>query len=193
MSDPADTSPSLDDIRRIRGEADCLATAEEVAQAYDRMAAAISRRLQDANPIIYAVMNGGLVPAGQLLPRLDFPLETAYLHATRYGHATSGGGIDWRVRPTANPAGRSVLVIDDILDEGFTLAAICTELRALGAAEVLTAVLVHKMHERKASPGMRADFTGLEIADRFLFGCGMDYRGYWRNAAGIHALSTART
>lgn len=193
MSAPAATPPSLDDIRRIRAEADCLATAEDVAQAYDRMAAAITGRLRDANPIVYAVMNGGLIPTGQLLPRLDFPLETAYLHATRYGHATSGGGIDWQVRPTAGPAGRSVLVIDDILDEGFTLAAICTELRALGAAEVLTAVLVHKMHERKASPGMRADFTGLEIADRFLFGCGMDYRGYWRNAAGIHALSTART
>lgn len=193
MSTPAATPLSLDDIRRIRAEADCLATAEDVAQAYDRMAAAITRRLQDANPIIYAVMNGGLIPAGQLLPRLDFPLETAYLHASRYGHATSGGGIDWQVRPTASPAGRSVLVIDDILDEGHTLAAICAELRSSGAAEVLTAVLVHKCHDRKTIPNMRADFSGLDVADRFLFGCGMDYRGYWRNAAGIHAMNMPRT
>jgi hypoxanthine phosphoribosyltransferase len=188
VSAPAAAPPSLADIRRIRAEAACLATAADVAQAYDRMAAAITRRLQDANPIIYAVMNGGLIPAGQLLPRLDFPLETAYLHATRYGHATSGGGLDWRVRPTANPAGRSVLVVDDILDEGHTLAAICAELRASGAIEVLTAALVHKCHDRKAIPDMRADFSGLDIADRFLFGCGMDYRGYWRNTDGIYAV-----
>jgi hypoxanthine phosphoribosyltransferase len=175
-------------MRRIRAEADCLASAADIAQAYDRMAAAITLRLQDANPLVYAVMNGGLIPAGQLLPRLDFPLETAYLHATRYGHAVSGGSLDWRVRPSANPSGRSVLVIDDILDEGYTLRAICTELRALGATDVLTATLVHKCHDRKAVPGMRADFTGLDIADRFLFGCGMDYHGYWRNADGIFAV-----
>lgn len=184
------TPPNPADIRRIRAEADCLASAADVALAYDRMAAAITHRLQDANPIVYAVMNGGLIPAGQLLPRLDFPLETAYLHATRYGHAVSGGGIDWRVRPSENPAGRSVLVVDDILDEGRTLAAICTELRAAGATEVLTATLVHKCHDRKAVPGMRADFSGLDITDRFLFGCGMDYRGYWRNADGIFAVKS---
>lgn len=178
----------LADLQRIRDEADCLATAADVARAYDRMATAITSRLQATNPVIYAVMNGGLIPAGQLLPRLDFPLETAYLHATRYGKATRGGGLDWRVRPSVSPAGRSVLVIDDILDEGHTLAAICTELRLSGAREVLTAVLVHKCHDRKAQPGMRADFSGLDIADRFLFGCGMDYRGYWRNADGIYAV-----
>lgn len=187
MNSPS-VPPSVDDIRRVRAEADCLATAAEVAQAYDRMAAAITHRLQAANPIIYAVMNGGLIPAGQLLPRLEFPLETAYLHATRYGHAATGGGLDWRVRPSASPAGRSALVIDDILDEGHTLAAICAELHAAGAIEVLTAVLVHKCHDRKASPNMRADFTGLDITDRFLFGCGMDYRGYWRNASALYAV-----
>lgn len=178
----------LDEIRRVRAAADCLASAAEVDAAYARMAAAITQRLGTANPLIFTVMNGGVVAAGQLLPRLDFPLETGYLHATRYGQALQGAALDWRVRPTHNPAGRSVLVIDDILDEGHTLAAICRELRELGAAEVLTAVLVHKLHERKAEAGMRADFTGLDIADRFLFGCGMDYKGYWRNAPGIYAV-----
>lgn len=181
-----DLSPA--ELQRIREEADCLATAEDVQAAYARMARDITQRLQDANPIIYAVMNGGLIPAGQLLPRLDFPLETAYLHATRYGLATRGSRLDWRVRPSMNPAGRTVLVIDDILDEGHTLAAICEELRASGAVDVVTTVLVHKCHDRKAVPGMRADFSGLDIADRFLFGGGMDYRGYWRNANGIYAV-----
>jgi len=178
----------LDEIRRIRAEADCVATPAAVAAAFERMAQEIAARLRNANPLIYAVMNGGLIVAGQLLPKLDFPLELAYLHATRYGHALNGSLLDWRVRPTQNLTGRTVLIIDDVLDEGLTLDAICQSVRDAGAAEVLTAVLVHKVHERKARPGMRADFTGLDAPDRFLFGCGMDYKGYWRNAAGVYAV-----
>ena len=182
---------NLDEIRRVYAEADCLATPAQVDAALDRMAAAISERLRDKNPLCYAVMNGGLVIAGRLLAKLDFPLEVAYLHATRYGHALNGALLDWRVRPTQDLRGRSVLVIDDILDEGHTLNAVVQHLQGEGAAEVCTAVLVHKLHERKAVPGMRADFSGLDIADRFLFGCGMDYKGYWRNAPGIYALKGA--
>jgi hypoxanthine phosphoribosyltransferase len=179
---------NLDEIRLAREEADCIADAAAVDAALDRLASAITTRLGEANPIIYAVMNGGLVLAGRILPRLPFPLELAYLHATRYGHALQGTLLDWRVRPGQDLRGRSVLVLDDILDEGHTLQAIIDYLRQEGAHEVCSAVLVHKVHARKACPGMRADFTGLDVPDRFLFGCGMDYKGYWRNAPGIYAL-----
>ena len=179
----------LEEIRRAMAEADCLASPEQVNAALDRMAIAITSELAGQNPLLYCVMNGGLVVAGRLLPRLNFPLELAYLHVTRYGHELQGGELlDWHARPSRDPRDRTVLVIDDILDEGYTLQAICRHLAEQGAARVLSAVLVHKDHQRKARPGMRADFTGLDIADRFLFGCGMDYKGYWRNAPGIHAL-----
>ena len=181
-------SLNLEEIKRAREEADCLADAATVEAALERMAAEITARLADANPLVYAVMNGGLIFAGRILPRLPFPLEVAYLHATRYGHALQGTLLDWRVRPTQDLRGRTVLVLDDILDEGHTLKAIIEHLKEEGAAEVLSAVLVHKLHDRKAYPGMRADFSGLDIADRFLFGCGMDYKGYWRNAPGIYAV-----
>jgi len=181
-------SLNLEEIKRAREQADCLADETTVEAALDRMAAEITARLADANPLVYAVMNGGLIFAGRILPRLPFPLEVAYLHATRYGHAIQGTLLDWRVRPTQDLRGRTVLVLDDILDEGHTLKAIIEHLKDEGAAEVLSAVLVHKLHDRKATPGMRADFSGLDIADRFLFGCGMDYKGYWRNAPGIYAV-----
>ena len=181
-------SLNLEEIKRAREEADCLADAATVEAALDRMAAEITARLADANPLVYAVMNGGLILAGRILPRLPFPLELAYLHASRYGHAIQGTLLDWRVRPTQDLRGRTVLVLDDILDEGHTLKAIIEHLKDEGAADVLSAVLVHKLHDRKAAPGMRADFSGLDIPDRFLFGCGMDYKGYWRNAPGIYAL-----
>ncbi|MDO9597795.1 MAG: hypoxanthine-guanine phosphoribosyltransferase [Azoarcus sp.] len=179
---------NMEEILRAREEADCLADERKVEAALERMAAEITERLSNSNPLVYTVMNGGLILAGRILPRLPFPLEVAYLHATRYGHAIQGTLLDWRVRPTQDLRDRTVLVLDDILDEGHTLAAIIDYLKAEGAREVLSAVLVHKQHERKAFPGMRADFTGLDIADRFLFGCGMDYQGYWRNAPGIYAV-----
>ncbi|MCL4758479.1 MAG: hypoxanthine-guanine phosphoribosyltransferase [Rhodocyclaceae bacterium] len=181
-------SIDLDEIIRIREEADCLVDASQVDAAILRMASDITRTLASANPLVFTVMNGGLVLAGRLLPHLPFPLELGYLHATRYGLATSGQQIDWRVRPTREVRERTVLVLDDILDEGHTLHAIVNQLAGEGATKVLSAVLVHKRHDRKATPGMRADFTGLEVEDRFLFGCGMDYKGYWRNAPGIYAV-----
>ncbi len=111
-------SQDLEQIKRAMAEADCLADAATVEAALDRMAAEITARLADANPLVYAVMNGGLILAGRILPRLPFPLELAYLHATRYGHAIQGTLLDWRVRPTQDLRGRTVLVLDDILDEG---------------------------------------------------------------------------
>jgi len=178
----------MEEIIRAREEADCLFDADAVEAALDRMAAAITREMAGTNPLVYAVMNGGLILAGRIVPRLPFPLEVAYLHATRYGHALQGTLLDWKVRPTQDLRGRTVLVLDDILDEGHTLNAVIEYLKSEGAREVRSAVLTHKLHDRKAYPGMRADFTGLDVADRFLFGCGMDYKGYWRNAPGIYAV-----
>lgn len=176
-----------DDIRRTRAEADCLYTGEEVAAAADRMAAAITARLHDANPLLLVTMTGGLVPAALLLARLDFPLQVDYIHLTRYGAATSGGTIEWRKRPSAAVAGRTVLLVDDLLDHGLTLAAAVEELRAEGAREVLTAVLVVK--EMQNRPGLDAvDFHALVTPDRYLFGAGMDYKTYWRNCAGVYAV-----
>jgi len=180
--------PDLEEIEHVRRHARCLVTAADVDAAISRMAGELTTRLHASDPVVYCVMNGGLIFAGQLIPRLDFPLEVAYLHATRYGRALSGAEIDWRVRPTTEFDGRTVLVVDDVLDEGHTLAAIVDHLARSGAREVLTAVLVDKQHHRKARPGMRADFTGLDVEDRYLFGCGLDYKGYWRNLPAIYAL-----
>lgn len=160
---------------------------EDVETAYDRMAAEISQRFADRDPLVLCVMNGGLIPAGHLLTRLDFPLQIDYIHATRYRGNTSGGEMHWFKSPELPLEERPVLIVDDVLDEGITLAAIVESCRANGASEVCTAVLVEKEHER--GNGFRADFVGLRAADHYLFGCGMDYKGYLRNIPGIYAVT----
>ncbi|WP_027852891.1 hypoxanthine-guanine phosphoribosyltransferase [Marinobacterium litorale] len=178
----------LEHIRQVYMESDLLFSENEVRTAIDRMARDITDALIDADPVVFTVMNGGLVIAGQLLPRLNFPLEASYLHATRYRNTTSGHELEWKVPPMVEFTGRPVLIIDDILDEGHTLAAIIDYCKAQGASQVQCAVLVDKLHDRKARPDLKADYVGLEVEDRYLFGYGMDYQGYWRNAPGIFAV-----
>ncbi|SFR81602.1 hypoxanthine phosphoribosyltransferase [Marinobacter daqiaonensis] len=179
---------SVDELNQVIAEADCLVSEQQVYQAIDTMAEEITAALRDSNPLLFCVMNGGLILTGQLLPRLKFPVQAEYLHATRYRQETTGGILEWKLRPEADMKDRTVLIVDDILDEGTTLNAIADYCLAHGAERVLTAVLVDKQHDRKAKPGLKADFTGLEVEDRFLFGFGMDYKGYWRNAPGIYAV-----
>ncbi|MBB3232215.1 MULTISPECIES: hypoxanthine-guanine phosphoribosyltransferase [Halomonas] len=183
----ADALPSLADMRAVMDSADCLIDQEQVERALDRMADAITRDLGDKLPVFYCVMNGGLITTGHLLTRLGFPLEVDYLHATRYRGGTRGGELFWRVSPEIPMAGRHVVIVDDILDEGTTLAAILDYCRQAGAASITTAVLVDKRHDRKAVPDLKADYCSLEVVDRYVFGFGMDYKGYWRNAPGIFA------
>jgi hypoxanthine phosphoribosyltransferase len=157
-----------------------------VEAALDRMAEMIARELRGTDPLVITIMQGGVVTTGLLLPRLDFPLQVDYLHATRYSGGTRGGDIQWIVRPTRPLLGRTLLLIDDIFDEGHTLAAIRQACLAAGARRVYSAVLVDKRHDRKAD--YQPDFVGLEVGDRYVFGYGMDYCEYLRNAPGIYAV-----
>ncbi|MBK9130560.1 MAG: hypoxanthine-guanine phosphoribosyltransferase [Gammaproteobacteria bacterium] len=170
----------------VYGAAECLYDRTEVEAALNRLALDISYVLAEANPLVITVMQGGLITAGMLLPRLAFPLQVDYLHATRYRGKTSGAELHWIVRPTQALTDRIVLLVDDIHDEGHTLEAIVEACKAAGARRVYSAVLVNKRHDRKAA--YRADFVGLEVEDRYVFGCGMDYKEYLRNAPGIYAV-----
>jgi hypoxanthine phosphoribosyltransferase len=179
------------ELAQVRANARCLATLAQVESACDTLAAAITRDYLNLNPILVVVMTGGVVPLGMLLTRLDFPLQVDYAHATRYGTQTTGGSLHWIKSPPDAVAGRHVLVVDDILDHGTTLAAVCAECTRRGALSVRTAVLVSKLISPRSGL-QRADYSALELPDSYLFGCGMDYKTYLRNAPGIFAVANDR-
>ncbi|WP_018410657.1 hypoxanthine-guanine phosphoribosyltransferase [Methyloversatilis thermotolerans] len=172
--------------RALLDQSDLVCDADEVQAAVDRLACDITAQLGDSYPLLLTVMGGAVVFAGQLLTRLPFPLDVDYLHVTRYGDATAGGELRWISEPRTPLAGRTVLVMDDILDEGITLAAIRQHVLSKGAARCLTAVFADKRIGRDKP--IQADFTGLALPDRYVFGFGMDVRGAWRNLPSIHAL-----
>ena len=172
--------------RQILKSAELIHSAAAVDAAIARVAAEIGARLKDQFPLVLSVMGGAVVFTGRLLPLLDFPLDFDYIHASRYGDATSGGKIHWKVEPKSNVSGRVVLVLDDILDQGETMLAIHERVLGLGAAAFHCAVLTDKV--KNAPKPIRAEFIGLSVPDRFVFGCGMDAYGVWRNLPAIYAL-----
>ncbi|GAB1231967.1 hypoxanthine-guanine phosphoribosyltransferase [Ferrigenium sp. UT5] len=172
--------------REILANADLLCAADTVQTALHRVAAEINASLADQHPLVLSVMGGAVVFSGQLLPLLDFPLDFDYLHVSRYGNAQRGGELHWKVAPRENVQGKTVLVLDDILDEGETLHAIKQRVLELGATAFYSAVFADK-DTGKVKP-IRADFVGLTLPNRFVFGYGMDIHGAWRNLPAIYAV-----
>lgn len=160
-----------------------------IQQAIDQMALQIAESIGDKEPLILCVMGGAVVFAGHLLARLSFPLEFDYVQASRYRNQTVGGhDILWKVAPPDSVKGRVVLLLDDILDEGHTLAEVKARCLGMGASSVLSAVLVEKKlgHEKP----VKADFIGLQVPNQYVFGFGMDVYGWWRNLPCIRVLET---
>ena len=172
--------------REILVNADLIRSADEVQAAVRGVAKAINRTLADQHPLVLSVMGGAVVFTGQLLPMLDFPLDFDYLHVSRYGNEKRGGELHWKVAPRENVRDKVVLVVDDVLDEGETLHAIKQRVMELGASKFYSAVFADKVKE-KTKP-IRADFVGMELPNRFVFGYGMDIHGAWRNLPAIYAL-----
>ena len=175
-----------DDVVRALERSDVVYDADSVDRAVDQLSTRLTLALAESNPIVLCVMNGGLSLTGDLLTRFSFPLQLDYLHATRYANTTTGGELSFRVKPQSALEDRVVLVVDDILDRGTTLAAVVDWLTEAGARQICTTVLVDKRVDQPR--GISVDYAAIECPDRYLFGRGMDYRGYWRNLGSIHAL-----
>jgi hypoxanthine phosphoribosyltransferase len=172
--------------QQLLDQATLIHSEEAVTTAINRLSAEITQVLATKRPVVICVMGGGVVFAGQLLTRLSFPLELDYVHASRYQNNTVGLTLDWKALPKLDLSGRTVLIVDDILDEGITLLAIQEKCLALGATQVLSAVLVEKTLDH--TKPIRADFVGLLVPNRYVFGYGMDAYGWWRNLSSIYAL-----
>lgn len=168
-------------------QAELIHTSEVVEAAIMRLSQEITQKMQESNPVMICVMGGGIVFAGQLLTKLNFALEVDYVHASRYQNDTVGKVLVWKALPKLDLTGRTVLLIDDILDEGITLKEIKEKCLSLGAKEVLSAVLVEK--KLNHSKPITAEFVGLQVPDRYVFGYGMDAYGWWRNLSSIYALN----
>ena len=176
-----------EELQKVLSCAELIYDTDKISAALDNVASQLNKRLENKNPLVLCVMQGGLIFTGQLITRLTSNLELDYIHATRYRNQTLGDKLDWLVYPRASLKGRTVLILDDILDEGITLDAIVEYCYKQGAKEVITAVLLHKIHDR-CKAGVTSDYVALEVGDRYVFGFGMDYKGQLRHMNAIYAI-----
>ncbi|AXK72293.1 hypoxanthine-guanine phosphoribosyltransferase [Lysobacter sp. TY2-98] len=179
------------DLAWALANSDVVVDRATLERSIERMAASIVDDFEGSVPLFLTVMNGGLPFAGRLameIGALGLDLEFDYLHATRYRGATTGAELVWKHRPATPVKGRRVLLADDILDEGHTLRGIVQWCRDEGAADVRIAALTVKRHDRCVE-GVCADYVGVEVPDRYVFGYGMDFQEQGRNLPDIHALT----
>jgi len=180
----------VNDLQAVLNTADELFPESAVEQAITVCADAAAAKLADQAPVVLVVMNGGMSFADRLLARWSFPLELDYIHFTRYDGATQGGSNKQIANPRTPLQGRHVVVVDDIFDEGLTLADIHDWVLRQGASAVTSIVLTEKLHDRQKTD-YRADYVALQVPDRYVFGYGMDYYGWLRNIRGIYAVQEA--
>jgi len=175
-------------VLAARNDAELLFSRVEVLRAIDQLAVRLTVALAEVNPLLVCVLHGGLPFTGAVMQRLQFPLELCYLHVGRYGDATRGGALVWHARPRLSLTGRHVVLLDDIVDEGVTLGELKAFCLAEGALAVTTVVLLDKKPVRERVGAAAPDHAALICPDRYVFGWGMDFEGYWRNLPDVYAL-----
>lgn len=181
---------TIEQVREMTARAHCLCTPEQVQTALKKMAQQITETLADKTPLFLCVMNGAIIPMGQLITLLNFPLQLNYIHASRYhGKVVGQNELTWIAKPRIPLKDRHVVIVEDILDTGLTLAGIVEYCSSQGASHVYTAAMVDKDHPRSPGGIQRTDFTGVYLPDKFLIGYGLDYEEYFRNLPGIYALA----
>ena len=176
---------TTDDLHQVRKNAKIIIHQSEIEIALNKLASQLNKAYKGKNPIFLIVLNGGLVFSGQLLPKIDILCQIDYCHATRYQGDMRGAEIQWKAKPQMTLADRDIIIVDDILDEGHTLAAISDFCFAQKANSVKSLVLVEKQHQRKSYQGQKADYCELTVPDKYVFGFGMDYAHHWRNLKDI--------
>jgi len=181
----------LKEVEKVWKNSTCLHKQEEIEAAINNVAKEMNKELAGKTPLFLCVMNGAVIFMGQLITKLTFPLQIDYIHATRFRGKMSGGDLLWVTKPTSDLKDRTIVIIEDILDAGLTLASIIDYCNQQGAKEVYTAVLVDKQTPREKGGVEKTDFTGMYVEDKFLIGYGLDYEGFFRNLPAIYAVEKA--
>ena len=181
------TTSSVPALAQALTRSELLFQREDLETVIAHMGRAIDAALDGERAVFLTVMNGALIFGAQLALSIRTDLEFDYVHATRYRGATSGSDLHWLREPSVSLQGRTVLLVDDILDEGHTLKAVRDDCLRRGAKRVLVATLCRKLHDRCAE-GIQSDFNGVELPDRYVYGYGMDYYEQGRNLPAIYAL-----
>ena len=176
------------ELQDVKENSDLIFSASQIKAAVEAMGLELESKIKDKNAIIVCVMNGGITLTADLSRSMDCDVRFDYIQVARYRDKTVGGSLHWLKEPQLPLEDQTVVIVDDIYDEGYTMEELVSYCEKHGAKEVISAVLLVK---KKSTPqaGSKPDVHGLEVTDRYVYGYGMDYKGYLRNVPAIYAIS----
>lgn len=168
------------DIERV------LFSEDVILAGIDQVARAIVERFDGRDFTVVSILKGSCIFSADLIRRIPVPLELAFVSASSYRDKTTSGELEISFFPTGEIEGRSLLLVDDILDTGQTMSRLKAEFLARGASEVATCVFLDKPSRRAVE--LDADFKVLEVDDLFVVGYGLDFNGRYRNLPYVGVL-----
>ncbi len=165
-----------------------LIAKKDIVQSIEKLAATINKDFMGQDVVVLCVMTGGMVFCSHLLTHLSFPVRFDYVHISRYGDKDHGGQLRWIKEPNLNLDGQNILIVDDMIDEGVSLTEVVNFCLNKNPRSVKTAVLLNKEKPRKHNDIVEPDYHGFAIEDKFVYGFGIDYKHYYRNAENIYLV-----
>lgn len=162
-------------------------TEAEILEAVDRMAAQINEDLKDENPLFVVILNGAFIFAADLYRRIKIPSEITSTRLKSYDGTETTGSVKVLMPLYESPVGRTVVIVEDIVDSGYTIKQITEQLKNSGAKDVKTAILLHKPTACKVD-GLELDYVAFEIPEKFIVGYGLDYDESARGLRDIYTL-----
>ena len=159
---------------------------ERILKEVARVASEINRYLEGTNPLFLSVLNGAFMFAADLMRNLTIPSEISFVKLASYAGTSSTGKVKELVGLNDNIEGRTVVIVEDIVDTGITMDKILTSLQAKGANEIYVATFLQKPAALKRD--VRVDYVAMKIPNEFIVGYGLDYDGYGRNLKDIYTV-----
>jgi len=160
--------------------------AEEINEAIERIAHQINLDLKGKNPVFLVVLNGAFIFAADLYRKLNIESEISFVKLASYSGTETSSEVRELIGLNEKLRGRTVVIIEDIIDTGTTMHYLTTKLMYLGVAEVLIAALLFKPSAFRED--FRIDYLGMEIPNDFIVGYGLDYDGFGRNYRDIYKI-----
>ncbi|TLX77741.1 hypoxanthine phosphoribosyltransferase [Labilibacter sediminis] len=158
----------------------------KIDQAIGEIAKKMNEELADKNPLMICILNGSFMFAADLMKKLDFPCEISFVKLSSYEGTKTTGKVKELIGLTENIEGRTIVLLEDIIDTGVTIDKIKNQLLAYQPADLKIASLLFKPEACKVD--VDVDYSGLDIPNDFIVGYGLDYDGYGRNLADIYTV-----
>lgn len=159
---------------------------KEIEKSIDQISEKINTDLKDKDPIFVAILNGAFMFASELMKRVTIPCEITFVRLASYQGTSSTEKIKEVLGLTENIEGRTIVIVEDIVDTGNTMTSLLEQFNKLNPKEIKIATLLFKPEALKKE--LKLDYVALEIPSDFIVGYGLDYDGFGRNLNDIYKL-----